>query len=362
VTQTAAETTLPSASIRVAVALLLCAGLACGEEEPRAEILPPIVAMQVAQSGTFEERWFPGRAKATREANIAFEVPGRLIERPVEVGDVVGKGQLLAKLDPRDFLNSLKQARAARDRAKAFRDRVAQAAKSGAVSRQELTDAVAEFEAAAAEVEIRAKALQDSELHAPFDGTVSSILVENYENVQAKQVTMRVLDTSKIEMVIDIPETLAPNLPHVKAVRVRFAALSDREFPAKIIEVGNEANDATRTYPVNLLIEHPADAEILPGMAGEASGWVVRPGEEAAALSLEVRISSLASDGGQQSYVWVVDPEAQTVSRREVEVGETTPRGIMVRGLERGEWVAVAGTKELRDGQKVRLVEQGERG
>ncbi len=360
-TQTAAETTLPSASLRVAVALLLCAGLACGEEEPRAEILAPIIAMQVAQSGTFEERWFPGRAKATREANIAFEVPGRLIERPVEVGDVVEKGQLLAKLDPRDFVNSLKQARAARDRSKAFRDRVAQAAKSGAVSRQELTDAVAEFEATAAETEIRAKALEDSELYAPFDGTVSSILVENFENVQAKQVTMRVLDTSKIEMVIDIPETLAPNVPHVKAVRVRFAALPGREFSAKIIEVSNEASEATRTYPVNLLIEQPEDAEILPGMAGEASGWVAQSGEEKA-QSLEVRISSLATDGNQQSYVWVVDPGSQTVSRRDVEVGETTPQGIMVRGLERGEWVSVARAGALRDGQKVRLVESGKGG
>ncbi len=296
-TQTTAKTTLSSVSIHVALALLRCAGLACGDEEPRAEILPPIVVMQVAQSGTFEDRWFPGRAKATREANIAFEVPGRLIERPVEVGDVVGKGQL------------------------------------------------------------RAKALQDSELFAPFDGTVSSILVENFENVQARQVTMRVLDTSKIEMVIDIPETLAPNVPHVKAVRVRFAALPGREFPAKIIEVSNEASEATRTYPVNLLMEQPADVEILPGMAGEASGWVAVPGEETG-QSLEVRISALSTDDNQKSYVWVVDPEAQTVHRREVEVGETISRGVVVRGLERGEWVAIAGTQALRDGQKVRILER----
>jgi RND family efflux transporter MFP subunit len=316
------------------------------------------MATQVAYSDPFSERWFPGRAKATREANIAFEVPGRLIERPVEVGDVVEKGQLLAKLDPRDYENSLKQARSARDRAKVFRDRVTRAAKSGAVSRQELTDAVAAYQAAAAEVEIRAKALQDSELYAPFDSTVAFILVENFENVQAKQVTMRVLDTSKIEMVIDIPETLVPNVPHVKEIRVRFAALPGREFLAKIIEVSNEANDTTRTYPVNLLIEQPGDAEILPGMAGEASGWVARPGEKKA-QSLEVRISSLATDGDQQSYVWVVDTEAQTVSRRDVEVGETTPQGIMVRGLERGEWVSVAAAGALRDGQKVRLVESG---
>ena len=56
------------------------------------------------------------------------------------------------------------------------------------------------------------------------------------------------------------------------------------------------------------------------------------------------------------------DPESQTVSRRDVELGNTTSRGIFVRGLERGEWVAVAGAKTLQEGQKVRLVEQGIRG
>ncbi len=354
--------THPPALIRVALALLLCGGLACGEEEPPPEIVPPIVAMQVARSGAFDERWFPGRAKATREANIAFEVAGRLIERPVEVGDEVEKGQLLAKLDPRDFENSLKQARAALARAAAFRDRVAQAARSGAVSRQELTDAQAELKAAQAEVEIRAKALQDSELHAPFDGTASSVLVENFENVLAKQVITRILDTSKIEMVIDIPESSISNAPYVTAVRVRFAALPGREFPATVIEIGNEATEATRTYPVNLLIEQPEDGKILPGMAGEASATVELPEASKGSEGLEVRLSALVTDDSQSSYVWVVDPETQTVSRRDVELADTTARGIFVRGLERGEWVAVAPTWTLREGQKVRLIEQEGRG
>jgi RND family efflux transporter MFP subunit len=347
-------------SIRAGAVLGLA--LACGTEAPPPEVVRPVMATQVAYSDPFSERWFPGRAKATREANIAFEVPGRLIERPVEVGDVVEEGQLLAKLDPRDFVNSLKQARAIGDRTEAYRDRIALAAQSGAVSRQDLTDAEAEFEAAAAEVEIRAKALQDSELYAPFDGTVSSIPVENFENVQAKQVIMRVLDTSKIEMVIGIPESLISNTPYVKALRVRFAALPGREFPAEIIEVGNEASEATRTYPVNLLMEQLEDVEILPGMAGEANGRLELPGDEKKPRGFVLAISALATDDQKRTFVWVVDPEVQTVSRRDVEVEETTRRGVVVHGLTRDEWVAVAGARTLREGQKVRLMEKGRRG
>ena len=345
----------------------ICAGavlglaLACGEAAPPPEVVRPVVAMQVARSGALDERWFAGRAKATREANTAFEVAGRLIERPVDVGDVVEKGQLLAKLDPRDFLNSLNQARAGRDRTKAYRDRVAEAARTRAVSRQDLTDAVAELEASEAEVEIRAKALQDSELHAPFDGTLSSILVENFENVLAKQVIMRVLDTTKVEMVIDIPESLIANAPYVRSMRVRFDAFPGREFSAKIVEISNEATEATRTYPVNLLIEQPGDATILPGMTGEANAEVVLPGTGESDGHVVAR-SAVVTDEDQTSYVWVVDSEAQTVSRREVEVGEDTALGVRVRGLEGGEWVAIAGTRTLREGQNVRLMEKGRRG
>ncbi len=351
---------LPARSSLIAASILIVFGPGCAEDEPPPEIVRPVVAMQVARAGAFDERWFPGRAKATREANIAFEVPGRLVERPVQIGDQVEAGQLLAKLDPRDFLNSLNQARAARNRAAAFRDRVVQAARSGAVSRQEVTDANAELEAAAAEVEIRSKALQDSELFSPFEGTVSAILVENFENVLAKQVIMRVLDTSKIEMVIDIPERLISNAPYVTGFRVRFAAFPGREFPGRLLEISNEATAATRTYPVNILMEQPEDVTILPGMAGEATATLSLP--EVDLQGLEVRLSALVTDQADRSYVWVIDPETQRVSRREVELGETTSRGIFVRGLERGEWVAVAGTRTLREGQKVRIVEPGRRG
>ncbi len=348
--------------IPVGASLGLLATIACGEHAPPPDIPRPVVAMQVAHSGAFEGRWFPGRAKATREANIAFEVAGRLVERPVEVGDVVEKGQLLAKLDPRDFQNALNQARAARTRALAFRDRVAQAARTGAVSRQELTDAVAEFEAIDAEVAIRSKALEDSELYAPFGGTVSATLVENFENVLAKEVIMRVLDTAKIELVIDIPETLISNAAYVESFRVRFAAFPGREFPAEIVEISNEATDVTRTYPVNLLIEQPEDVTIRPGMAGEASAKIVLPDQEEEREAHEVRLSALVTDNQERSFVWVLDPEANTVSRRDIEVMETTNRGVMVQGLDRGEWVVVDGAWLLREGQRVRLLEPGKRG
>ena len=157
-------------------------------------IIRPVRAMKVSDVNQAMARSFPGRAKATQELDIAFEVAGKLIQRPVDIGTVVEAGQLLAMLDPRDFENKLASAKAERKRAQAHLSRIRVAVRSGAVAQQDLTDAQARFEAADANVNIRAKALEDSVLHAPFDGNVAMTYVENFQNVQAKQPVLRLLD------------------------------------------------------------------------------------------------------------------------------------------------------------------------
>jgi RND family efflux transporter MFP subunit len=333
----------------------------CSEDPPPHEIIRPLLTMRVADADAFAERWFPGRAEATREANIAFEVSGRLVERPTLVGDVVEENQLLARLDPRDFRNALDKAEAALQQAQAYRDRIGEAAKTGAVSQQQLTDAEAALEISRAEVKIRQKALDDSQLRAPFGGTISAILVENFENVRAKQVIMRLLDTSRIEMVVDIPETLISLAPNVKNVRVRFDAFPGREFPGDIKEISNEANPVTRTYPVNIILDQPEGLNILPGMAGAVTGQPELPGD-LEETGYEVAITAVVTSDNKESFVWVVDPDAETVTRRMIDMGRLTPRGVIVRGVRAGEVIAVAGVHSLKEGQKVKIEQSGSNG
>ena len=127
----------------------LSAGLAfgaCGEEPtPPAPLVRPIKILELRDPGLAFEVDFPGEVFAVRSADMAFEVSGRLVEFPVIEGQRVDEGQLLARLDSRDFRNGLAAARAERDRARVMRDRVAEAAAAGAVSQQDLSDAQARF-------------------------------------------------------------------------------------------------------------------------------------------------------------------------------------------------------------------------
>jgi RND family efflux transporter MFP subunit len=336
--------------------LVLVAG--CKEQTAEAPgVVRPVRAMQVGDTEAVSSRWFPGRAAATQEADLAFEVAGRLVERPVNVGDRISRGQLLAALDPRDFENDLEGAQGERDRAMSQRDRIKQAAASGAVSQQDLTNAEADLRIAEAEVRIRQKAFEDSRLSAPFDGVVAAIFVENFENVRAKETVLRVLDTSRIEMTVDLPETAITMVPYVEDVRVRFDVMPDREFPATIKEVGSEASRETRTYPVTLVMDQPDEVKIMPGMAGQATGRVELPAD-IQQTGFEVPLDALFTDPAGGTYVWVLEPSSGALTKREVQRGRIAPIGVVVTGVEAGEWIVTAGVHSVSEDQQVRILGQ----
>ena len=313
--------------------------------------------MVVRGEDSFDERWWPGRAKARLEVDLGFEVSGQVQERTVSVGDVVPAGTVMARLDPRDYENTLARAKAERDRARAYFSRMVEAAKTGAVSRQDVDDARARRNQSEAQVRIRQKAVDDTRVVAPFDGVVSQTFVDNFQNVRVKQPVIRFLDVSTIEMVINMPEDRINLAPFATDIRVRFDAIPDVEIPATIKEIGNEASLATRTYPVTLTMAPPPGVEIKPGMAGEATGRIDLP--DSAPVGVEIPTAAIFSpDDAEEgeTFVWIVDEPSGTVQRRGVATGELTMRGgTRVTGLVAGERVVTAGVSYLSDGQKVRI-------
>lgn len=365
--------TLPGAAGLLALAALLSA---CHGPEPEApELVRPVKAMRVTGAGQFRERTFPGRARAIREVELSFRVSGPLVELPVVIGSAVEQGQVVARIDPRDFeLNlrnvegQLENARASQRRAEADFQRLTNVFRQdpGATSQAAVDQAreardraaasVASLEASFASAQDQ---LADTALRAPFAGTVVAKYVENFEELRAKQPVLRLIDDSSIEMVVNIPESLIGFAPDVRDIQVEFDAFPGQPLPAQIVEVGTEASATTRTFPVTLLMSQPSEFKVLPGMAGKASG---EPPAGAGPLGggVTVPITATFSDG-DGTLVWVVDPSTGVVSKRAIEAGPVSGGGQLVRaGLEVGEWVVTAGVPYLVEGQRVRILEGSE--
>lgn len=360
---------------KVAIAAILALIVGCEKPAPEPPPARQVFTLRVADASGFAERGFPGRARAGQEVNRSFRVSGPLIEFPVTVGDQVSADDLLARIDPQDFLTTLgslegqlRNAQASYTRAQADFQRVLNVYNedSGAISDSDVDGARQQRDSAAAKVASLRAAVQNAEdqlsytsLAAPFDGVVVETYVENYETVVARQPVLRLLDPSSIEFVVNVPENLIGLAPYVTDVTVRFDALPGTEVPAEISEIGREASQATRTYPVTLRMEQPKGVEILPGMAGTAT-IVSRPPEGTTLVGMQIPATAVfAGENMTKSFVWVVDESSNTLERREIEVGSLAQFGVLVRsGLRSGDLIVTKGVNTLSEGEEVRIMQE----
>ncbi len=336
----------------------------------KAERIRPVRSIVVGDIAVLQERSFAGRAKAAVELDLAFNVSGPLIGRPVDVGQEIKAGTLVAQIDPDRFKAELDRASANLSRTKATArnaklslDRDRTLFEKGHISKAKLDRTLAKADEANADIQSakanvsRAKIEFDyTRLKAPIDGIVVQTYVENFENVQAKQSIMRIVDNSQIEMVVDIPEDLISYAPQVKKLFVVFDTFKDIEIPATISKIGTEASENTRTYPVTLVMDQPKNVKILPGMAGRAfSNDTAVAGQT---TDVEVPISSLltsVTEGG--SFVWKVDEKAMVVKKIAVKVGALTDHGAVVtEGVKKGDRIVTAGVNYLKENQNITLL------
>ncbi len=345
----------------------------CGKEAPPRQPVRPVRALKLTKEETIQTRVFPGRTRAVNRSNLSFRVDGPMIRRPVFVGDEVKKGQILAQIDPRDYEVRLQIARGNLARSEAqlrFARRDLQRATNiwkkdpGAISRslldqknEEVNQLKGQIVSLEGEVEAAEDRLSDTNLLSPFDGIIVATFVEPFEFVNAKQPIIRLLDTSKVEMVIDVPESAISEIQNIRTVKVVFDAFPGREFEARIREIGTEASQTTRTFPVTVVMDQPGDVTILSGMAGAAT----LSGDEAAQYAEKgflVPTTAVISDvDPSTTYVWLVNPETQRVYLQPVQKGKLLERGIMITGgLEEGDWVVASGANFLIEGQKVTLL------
>ncbi|MDR3501176.1 MAG: efflux RND transporter periplasmic adaptor subunit [Legionella sp.] len=335
-------------------------GISCSQNDNRPPVkIRPVKAIQIGNSTEFNSRAFPGRATAFQQVNLSFNVDGSLIELPVKIGDQIKKGTLIAKLDQREFEAKIQSAQAEFIRDQQNYSRAKALVGKGHISKADYDLLKAKLAVSQANKDLAEKTLKDSVLLAPFHGKISNLYVENYQTISSKQNIARLLDTSQIEMVIQIPEGLISYIPFVKNIIVHFDPFPNHPIPAQIKEISNEASPETRTYPVTLIMQQPMDIEILPGMAGKATGRV-----EQAKIQNKLTIPASAvmtTDSEKKTYVWIINSQTNELHRREIVIGELTPTGISVlQGLHEKEWVVTAGIHSLKEGEKVtRLNEQG---
>lgn len=363
-----------SKSLGIKIGLLLViGGIVCVVFIKRKQAIPeesglirPLKTFVVGSDFAMSGRKYPGKVSADQSVDLAFQVDGPLIEFPVKNGDEVVKGQVLGKLDPRDYEKALASAKSENEKAKTQLGRIQKAYKSGAVSGTDLTNAETAFETTQAAMETAQKALDDTVLIAKFDGTIANTFVDQFENIKAKQPILTLQDASSVEIEVNVPEArVAIAEVGKERYKFRFVAtfdfLPNREFDVEVEKFNPDADPVTQTYLVTFMMPAPKDVTILPGMTATISEYE-KVKKQATSDGFPVPVNAVPIDEQGKYYVWKAkaapDGKTYTVHKTIVKVGKLSQGSITItEGLSKGDKIAAAGVNFLQEGQQVYLLD-----
>ncbi len=352
-------------AVALSASLLLasCSGEEVAGEDPRPVLVTqPRAAVEGSSS-------LAGEIRAREESPLSFRVGGKLVERRVDVGDRVKRGDVLAILDAGDLQAQaraaqaqLAAAQAELGRIRADQARFATLAEQQLVSRSTMDaqDAAAvaaqgQVDAARAELEVAANQAGYSQLRAPADGVIAARQAEAGQVVGAGQAVFTFAADGTREVAFAVAEGAPDAVEPGQAVWVEVWSEPGKRWPGTVREVAPVADPASRTYAARGTVDAPAGALEL----GQSARVFVADDGDA---GLSVPLSALQQAGDDGVAVFVVEPETSTLKLQPIQVGPYGSDGApVIAGLAPDAWVVAAGGHLLREGQKVAPVDRDNR-
>lgn len=303
------------------------------------------------------ERDFAGMATADDAVNLAFKISGQILSVDVSKGDYVRKGELLARLDPRDVELQKAADRSQFERAKSQYERMQRLLDHEAVSQQEYESARAQYVQAQSAYENSKDLLSETNLRAPFGGVIERTYVDTYQRVQSGQTILRLVNPMSTTVEFTMPEKSLPLLfDSTIRFSVTFDNIPNRQFVARLDTYAKTSSDASG-FPVSLKIERD-EAEryrISPGMTCQVMMHTQGVGVKQSTLVVPLSAIYAPASGGE--YVWRVTSDGR-VKLSPVTLGEVYGRDMVsiTSGLAAGAEIVTAGVYKLRDGDSVKPI------
>ncbi len=326
------------------------------EEELREPVVRPVKMLTLSEASDLQTSRYPAVISAGRFSELSFQVGGLIEEIAVVDSQEVNAGDLIARLDQRDFRSNALSARSQFQNAEEEYQRAVRLAAEDAISRSVLEQRESQRDVARAQLDTAEKALEDTQLTAPFRGVVAEVSVRERESVAAGQLVAALIDTDALEVTIDLPARVIAESLEVedRGSFVILDASPDTRIAAEFKEANLLADTASQTYGVTFTFEPPGNLVILPGMNATVELSSARASGAEAGSRKSVPISAIGSDGDSK-YVWVVDQDTMTVTKREVTIADGVGEyAVVTEGLAPGETIATAGASFLADGMQVR--------
>ena len=293
---------------------------------------------------------YVGEINASGSAVISSNHSGTLDAIKVIQGTQVKKGDVLAEVISKNVLTSYEMSHATLRQAEDGYERVKKVHESGTVADVKLVEIETQLAKARAAAKSSEESLEDCKVKAPFNGTVSDVLVEQGVHVNPGTPILKLVDLSTIEVAIPVPEGEIGRIKIGQKALIDVPALGITDIEAHVALKGVTASFPSHTYKCTLVPEKK-QTELYPGMVCK-----VRLSEVSDSLRIMVPASSVEMDSNGR-FVWIV--KDGVVGRSYVTVGGYQEQGVVITsGLEAGNKVIVKGAAKVSTGMKVNSVEQ----
>ena len=329
-----------------------CGGDATSAEKNNKETVevPLYKTIEIKQKEILDEVSLMGIVRAFRDVEISPEISGKIKKINCEIGDRVFKGAVLLELDDEEKIITLKKKKALLKKAEATTKKVDRDVKKadslfkdGVISDSEYdgssldsTISMADLELAVAEVMSAEKALRDTKLTAAFDGKIAAKEAEVGDVTVMGQMLLSLVDITRVKIKVDVSEFDAAKISKGNEAVITIDSLPGMIIAGKINTVGLKADDATRTYPVEIVVSNEKE-KLLPGMVARV---VIKSSNPRKVITLP---RSAVVTVGTQNMVKLL--KENTPVQKAVEIEKLIGDKVIVQsGLKSGD-VIVVGTK-----------------
>lgn len=353
--------TLATSTVLCALPFVLAACGKTAPPDPRTQT--PLVRVATAQGAAPASRSFTGTVAARVQSDLGFRVPGKVLERLVDAGQTVKRGQPLMRIDPVDLALA---ANAQHGAVAAARARATQAADeearyrdlrgTGAISASAYDQAKAaadaaqaQLKAAEAQADVARNASRYALLAADGDGVVMETLAEPGQVVSAAQVVVRLAHSGRREAVIHLPETLRPAIG--STAQARLFGNDGVVVAARLRQLSDTADRQTRTFEARYVLEGALSSAPL----GTTVTLQMPDAQRSGQGGVQVPLGALF-DAGRGPGVWLIGGTPEKVSWRPVAIQHLGDDSARIAGeVKPGDRIVALGAHLLTEGAQVRV-------
>ena len=333
--------------------------ISCSSEESaktkEIETVRPVKLLNIGSMKNSSMLSYPAVIQAGRSSNLAFQVSGKVTSISVSESQEVNKGDILAKLDARDYQAQLNVAQAEFDKSESEFTRSKGLYEKNIISRIEFEALKAQRDINKARLDTAIKSVDDTVLVAPYAGNISKVNLKSNQIIQQGEAVISLLALNTLEAKINLPSSIiakAKESSYKTPVYVVLNAAPEQKISAFVKEVSLEANPESQTYQVTFYFPAQDGLNILPGM--NARVFFSDPSKTNTEEAISVPMTALAQQENNL-FVWVVDESNMTVSKRLVTIEDGIGEELLIKsGLSKNETIVTSGVPYLSEGMKVR--------